>query len=173
MSGDRPAAAGPSRLVRLAIPIKITTVPPRPASASSPQWSGGGGRIDGEGAAGAAVGDRDAGGRGHGDRAGHSRHHPDLDTAARQARISSPPRPKTNGSPPFSRTTVWPRWARSMMSSWIRSWLVDGGRQLADVDQLGSRSEPREIRRRCQPVVEDHVGVEQGLARLEGEQPVL
>jgi len=28
--------------------------------------------------------------------------------AARQAMTSSPPRPKTNGSPPFSRTTVRP-----------------------------------------------------------------
>ena len=34
----------------------------------------------------------------------------------RSAAISSPARPKTSGSPPFSRTTVWPESARSTIS---------------------------------------------------------
>ena len=42
--------------------------------------------------------------------------------AATQASISSPPRPKTNGSPPFSRTTDWPRRARLIICSEMELW---------------------------------------------------
>ncbi len=43
-----------------------------------------------------------------------------------RAWISSPPRPKTKGSPPLRRTTACPAWAREMsvweMSSWGAEW---------------------------------------------------
>ena len=44
--------------------------------------------------------------------------------AAAQASSSSPPRPKTNGSPPLSRTTDCPSRARSIIRSSIRPWLI-------------------------------------------------
>ena len=43
--------------------------------------------------------------------------------AAANASASSPPRPKMNGSPPFSRTTFKPRRARSIIMAQISSWL--------------------------------------------------
>ena len=42
--------------------------------------------------------------------------------AAASASASSPPRPNTNGSPPFSRTTRWPRCARADHQALIASW---------------------------------------------------
>ena len=46
--------------------------------------------------------------------------------AASSASASSPPRPNTNGSPPFSRTTVLPAWPssinRALISAWERAW---------------------------------------------------
>ena len=39
-----------------------------------------------------------------------------------RASSSSPPRPKTKGSPPFSRTTVLPAWARAMRAAEISPW---------------------------------------------------
>ncbi len=42
--------------------------------------------------------------------------------AASRAWASSPPRANTNGSPPLSRTTCWPRRPRSTSSASISDW---------------------------------------------------
>jgi hypothetical protein len=46
--------------------------------------------------------------------------------AAARASASSPPRPNTNGSPPFSRTTRLPRRAPRIINRWIVSWSIEG-----------------------------------------------
>ena len=43
---------------------------------------------------------------------------------AARSSSSSPPRPKRKGSPPFSRTTVWPARASSRRMRSISSWLL-------------------------------------------------
>ena len=72
-----------------------------------------------------AVGDGDArvGGRGHA--GGDARDDLERDRRARSASASSPPRPNTNGSPPFRRTTSRPARARSIISSSVCSWGTD------------------------------------------------
>jgi hypothetical protein len=45
--------------------------------------------------------------------------------SAASASISSPPRPNTNGSPPFSRTTVLPCLAYRTSSFSMNTWGVD------------------------------------------------
>ena len=63
----------------------------------------------------AAMGHRDAGQRRRGDRRADARNHLEGMPAAASASASSPPRPNTNGSPPFSRTTRRPRRAARTM----------------------------------------------------------
>jgi hypothetical protein len=46
--------------------------------------------------------------------------------AAASACASSPPRPNTNGSPPFSRTTLWPLRASSTSNALIASCSIEG-----------------------------------------------
>ena len=113
--------------------------------------------------------------------AGSGRHRNALETpgttrtatpAATQASISSPPRPKTNGSPPLSRTTDLP------VPGPADHQLLDRG--LGDRDGGRESCRRRSARRPAassarssvggQPVVEDHVGLAQRLARLQGEQ---
>ena len=68
--------------------------------------------------------------------------------ARRHACTSSPPRPKTYGSPPLKRTTVSPCRARSTriaLISVLRHRVV--GRALADVDDLDVGRQPVEQRR--------------------------
>ena len=91
--------------------------------------------------------------------------------AAASASASSPPRPNTNGSPPFSRTTrsaVRPRsTSTALISSWVRStW---PGR-LARGDQLGARGRELEQGGRREPVVHDDVGAREQLGAAHGEQ---
>ena len=53
----------------------------------------------------ASVGERDPGERGNGVRAGHTRNDVHVDAGSPDMGDLLPPRPKTNGSPPLSRTT--------------------------------------------------------------------
>ena len=96
---------------------------------------------------------------GRGERRGDPGHHLDLDPARRSASASSPPRPNTNGSPPFRRTTRRPD------RPWRDQQVVDLGLAarlagaLAHVDALGRPPAPgRGARVADQPVVDDDVG---------------
>ena len=67
---------------------------------------------EGDGGGVVAVGHRDAGVGGGGDAGGDAGDDLERDAGRRAAlRASSPPRPKTNGSPPLSRTTLLPAFA--------------------------------------------------------------
>ena len=72
--------------------------------------------------------------------------------AACRASASSPPRPKTNGSPPFSRTTSRPSWPESTSSSVTAAWSSPSRQRTSAPDgrfgdELGSD----------EPVVDEHV----------------
>ena len=72
-----------------------------------------------DGARGVAVGDGDACVGGSGDPGGDARHHLERHPASPSTSASSPPRPNTNGSPPFRRTTRRPARACSSRSAWV------------------------------------------------------
>ncbi len=90
--------------------------------------------------------------------------------ARRRASASSPPRPNTNGSPPFRRTT------RTAAAPVGDQQLVDPGlavglaRTLAHVDALGRRGGQVEEFGGDEPVVDDHLGGGQELGPPSGEQ---
>ena len=94
--------------------------------------------------------------------------------AARSASASSPPRPNTNGSPPFRRTTLRAR-ARALDHQLPRSRScgTDGAAALlADVAAARRpRARRRALLRADQAVVEDHVGGRDQLERADREQP--
>ena len=91
--------------------------------------------------------------------------------ASRSASASSPPRPNTNGSPPFSRTTRLPgapvlhQQPVDLVLRHLRPAAL-----LADVDQLGLGARVPERARRDQAVVEDDVGGAEQLDRADGEE---
>jgi hypothetical protein len=90
--------------------------------------------------------------------------------AARSASTSSPPRPNTNGSPPFRRTTRLPRRAARIMSAWIVSCRIDGRKaRLPDREALGVLRE-REHLGRHERVVEHEFGLLELAHRADGEQ---
>ena len=73
---------------------------------------------------------------------------------ARRNSSSSPPRPNTNGSPPFSRTTRWPARACSSISAWMSScrvlWpLADLPTSIYVASRRPSRSTSSLTRRSC------------------------
>ena len=85
--------------------------------------------------------------------------------AARSASASSPPRPNTNGSPPFRRTTRLPRRAARIMSAVDRLLAHRGpAGALADREALRARRELERLRR-DERVVEDEVGLAPARAR--------
>ncbi len=85
--------------------------------------------------------------------------------------ISSPPRPKTNGSPPLRRSTRLPACASSTNSALIASCrIVCRARCFAHVDLLRARRQQREDLGRDQVVVERHVGALDELHRADGEE---
>ena len=91
--------------------------------------------------------------------------------ASTQASISSPPRPNTNGSPPFRRTTSLPARARSTRSVVDRLLrIAAAARFLADVDPLGAGGRQVQQGRRDEPVVDDHVGAGQEAGTTDGDQ---
>ena len=91
--------------------------------------------------------------------------------ASASASASSPPRPKMNGSPPLSRTTVRPRRARSISRRRISSWQYGMvGLLLAHVEPLGGGRRQIEQRGRGQVIVEDAVGERQNFAAFQGEE---
>ena len=92
--------------------------------------------------------------------------------AAASASASSPPRPNTNGSPPFSRTThsaVRPRSTSTALICVLGE--VDLARGLARGDQLGAGGRELEQRGRRQAVVHDDVGRAEQLGAADGEEP--
>ncbi len=92
--------------------------------------------------------------------------------AARSASASSPPRPNTNGSPPFSRTTVAPR--RAVFEQQPLDLALRDRRpppSLPAYSFSASGRAPLERARRDQPVVDDHVGRGDQLERSRGQQP--
>ena len=91
--------------------------------------------------------------------------------AAAHASASSPPRPKTYGSPPLSRTTNRPCRARSTRIALISSWAR--GRAVGDlrrVDQLGVRAQLVEQQAGGEPVGDHDVGRGEQPAALDGDQ---
>ena len=132
VSGDRPFSTRAAAIAgAVSTPMSTTTVPRSRAIAAQStsdvgmprrQVAGDDDELVGE----AAVGHRDAGQRGDGDRAGDARAPPPpARPAATHASSSSMPRPKTNGSPPLSRTTRLPASARSTRSALICSCAID------------------------------------------------
>ena len=103
------------------------------------------------------MGHRDAGGGRCRERRADPGHHLDVDPGRRSASASSPPRPNTNGSPPFSRTTRRPDrpWSMSCVDVRLAARLPG---PLAHVDQLRARGRQVEQLAGDQPVVDDHVG---------------
>ncbi len=92
--------------------------------------------------------------------------------ARRQAWTSSPPRPKTYGSPPLRRTTAQaPEGAvdEDRVDLGLRHGVVR--RALADVDDLDVGRQPVEQCRRAEPVGDDDVGRGQGLEPGERDEP--
>ena len=83
---------------------------------------------------------------------------------------SSPPRPKTNGSPPFSRATRLPARARLTSSSLMRCCCAVLAGFLADEDAFGIAARPLQHPGADQAVVEDDVGLLQQLQRAQREQ---
>ena len=90
----------------------------------------------------------------------------------RSVSASSPPRPKTNGSPPLSRTTLRPA-RRPLGDQRLDLLLLErvASRLLADVDELGVVAGAVERAGRDQAVVEDHVGGRDQLERARRHQP--
>ena len=88
---------------------------------------------------------------------------------------SSPPRPKRNGSPPFSRTTTAERRPCSTSSRAISSWraVPPAARVgiLADVDQFGRGRDQVQDGRADQAVVEDDIGPGQEPGAPPGQEP--
>ena len=117
-----------------------------------------------------AVGDGDAGVGGCGHARGHAGDHLERQRRpSRSASASSPPRPNTNGSPPFSRTT------RRPCAPELHQQRVDvllGHRDapgcLADVEQVAVRAGAVERAGGHQAVVEDRVGLRDQLERARG-----
>ena len=85
---------------------------------------------------------------------------------------SSPPRPKTNGSPPLSRTTDRPG-ARVLEQQRVRRLLRDllAAADLADVDDDRVLARLAQRLERDEPVVQHDVGAAQQLEGPRGEQP--
>ncbi len=122
---------------------------------------------DGERRGHPAVGDGDAGVGGHGDGRGDAGHDLERDAGRASASASSPPRPKTKGSPPLSRTT---RLALARLRD----------EQVVDLLLGQAVAAGRPCRRRCAPpraapgrasaavdqaVVDDHLGAGQARRR--------
>ena len=83
--------------------------------------------------------------------------------ASRSASASSPPRPKTNGSPPFEAHYALAL-ARLLDQQPVdRLLVVRLSGDLPDENQLGFRSRLVEERRRDQPVVHDYIRILQPL----------
>ena len=92
--------------------------------------------------------------------------------AARSACASSPPRPKTNGSPPFRRTTERPARACSTSRRVVSSWgTCSPPPTLPTSTSSASRAHAGQRLGRDEPVVQDHVGAGQQLERARREQP--
>ena len=92
--------------------------------------------------------------------------------AAESASASSPPRPKTNGSPPFSRTTNRP--ARAVLDEagvdlLLRHRVVVGALRGVDQDAAGRRLVEQLVA--DQPVEHEHLGAPHELEPAHGDQP--
>ena len=116
----------------------------------------------------AALRDRDPGVGRRGHARGHARDDLEVGSpAARSACASSPPRPKTNGSPPFRRTTVAPG-AGVLDEQPRRSRPGAPARRRRPCRRRRSRASARawaSASRRDQAVVEDDVGARDQLER--------
>ena len=115
---------------------------------------------------------RDAGVGGRGDAGGDAGHDLERDPVLAQASASSPPRPKTNGSPPFSRTTSRPASACSTSSAFVSSC---GTCSPPPILPTSMSSAPARARSSASPgsaVVEDDVGARDQLdARARVSRP--
>ena len=108
-----------------------------------------------------AMRERNAGISRDAQRRGNARHHFERQCpASASASASSPPRPKINGSPPFSRTTFRPRLAaldQQRADLFLRKRVVRF--LLADVDAFGGAGARSSSSQLAQVVVEDRVGL--------------
>src|SRR3970040_1106290 len=86
--------------------------------------------------------------------------------ARANASASSPPRPKTKGSPPLRRTTRLPRRAGRTRGQWVGA--LRGGALPHEETRRPGRE--RERLRRDESVVEHDVRLAQGLRRLQRQE---
>ena len=84
---------------------------------------------------------------------------------------SSPPRPNTNGSPPFSRTTRRPRRAARIISAWIASCVIAWRPARLPTKKRCARRASRSTRVVDQRVVQHQVGRAQSRHRFARQQP--
>ncbi len=115
---------------------------------------------------------RNARGRRHRDRTRDARHDLAVDCRLRHsASNSSAPRPKTNGSPPLSRTTLFPCCAseisRALIASCGSVWL--SGALPASITST-SGAKPIEQRSRAEPIDDHNVGLGQQAAAAHGDE---
>ena len=91
--------------------------------------------------------------------------------AASRAAASSPPRANTNGSPPLSRTTVWP--GPAPLDQQVGDLVLgqhDVARRLAHVDPLGAGRGQLEQGRHREPVVDHDIGPAEHLGAPDRQQ---
>ena len=89
--------------------------------------------------------------------------------ARRSASTSSPPRPKRNGSPPFSRTTRSPARAAAVIASLMSAWVADRRPERRHRQDECGAAQPQHLRS-DEGVVEDDVGVREDRSRTHGEE---